>query len=489
MTALGKLVITGSGRCGTGFVANVLTSLGFPCTHEGVFGPLQADMWRGQMADASWMALPYLEELDPVMAFDPPIDRVIHLVRNPIDVFNSLMGIRFFDPAAKSMHGPYVDFALSHAGARLQGRDIPDLTVLADAELSTVAWMAGWMGRCDRVADATVRVEEVGNPQVWRELAFPDFPVTDQALKGAVAQFTGFNHRNRAEYTYETAPSSLTMLARDYGYATTRVVDIGRSKVTVTDFPSADDADNMLVTDTPLDDPPTILVIVPTVSSRDNLATLVNSFNATKNDTTEMLVVVDNDVPEAHLEFLDHAGVRRYRHDGSFAVKVNAGYQLYQGGESEINGHEIDAVFVCGDDVNFHPGWVEALIATRAATGALVIGANDLGTQSRLKDGTHATHWLIDTDYIDTQGASWNTPGLIAHEGYRHWYVDDEIVTKARDLGVWAWAEDAIVEHLHPLYDKAEWDDTYQVGKDHAWADGLVWKLRRHLYSRETARA
>jgi hypothetical protein len=46
-------------------------------------------------------------------------------------------------------------------------------------------------------------------------------------------------------------------------------------------------------------------------------------------------------------------------------------------------------------------------------------------------------------------GASWDGPGIVCHEGYRHWFVDDEITVAAQLRGVFQAALGSHVEHLH----------------------------------------
>ena len=88
-----NLLITGSGRCGTGYVARVLQSVGVHCGHEGVFGPAgwkHAQKVRGLwQADSSWLAVPFLAHLDDVT--------IVHLVRNPKDTIDSLVNCRLFE--------------------------------------------------------------------------------------------------------------------------------------------------------------------------------------------------------------------------------------------------------------------------------------------------------------------------------------------------------------------------------------------------------
>lgn len=103
-----KVLVTGTGRCGTVFMANLLTSMGWPCGHEAVFGPEGLEKARQILfgrekpensqisrngmilseqeplvGDSSYMAAPFLAELDTT---------VIHVVRNPINVVASLIG-------------------------------------------------------------------------------------------------------------------------------------------------------------------------------------------------------------------------------------------------------------------------------------------------------------------------------------------------------------------------------------------------------------
>lgn len=106
-----KVVVTGTGRCGTNFVANVLTSMGLPCGHEAIFGPEGWERAGGILAglqppesslisksgtvlaedheiegESSYAAAPFLARLDTL---------VIHLVRNPVDVIASMTGLGF----------------------------------------------------------------------------------------------------------------------------------------------------------------------------------------------------------------------------------------------------------------------------------------------------------------------------------------------------------------------------------------------------------
>jgi hypothetical protein len=156
---------------------------------------------------------------------------------------------------------------------------------------------------------------------------------------------------------------------------------------------------------------------------------------------------------------------------GTFAEKINHGF----------NNTSEPWVFICGDDVTFRPGWLDHALQVANVYGAKVVGTNDLGN-IRVVRGEHATHMLIERAYVDEVGASWDGPGIVCHEGYGHWYVDDEIVTAARSRGLFQAAAGSIVEHLHPLWGKSKDDETYKLGQSRAKADKAKWEQRYRKY-------
>ena len=92
-----RFVIVGAGRCGTGYMSKVFQSAGVECGHETIFGPqgLQAAFALRAAhpeleADASWLAVPYLNS--PLLQSA----RVIHLVRDPWRVLASFVNLPIF---------------------------------------------------------------------------------------------------------------------------------------------------------------------------------------------------------------------------------------------------------------------------------------------------------------------------------------------------------------------------------------------------------
>jgi hypothetical protein len=158
---------------------------------------------------------------------------------------------------------------------------------------------------------------------------------------------------------------------------------------------------------------------------------------------------------------------RQNKRPGTFAEKVNHAYR--QTREPWL--------FITGDDVRFRPGWLDTAIQTAEHTGAAVVGTNDLANE-RVIRGDHGTHLLISRHYVDEQGASWDGPGVVCHEGYGHWYVDDEIVTVAKQRDLWASASGSVVEHLHPAGGTVPLDEVYLIGMSRSEHDRMLYARR-----------
>lgn len=200
-------------------------------------------------------------------------------------------------------------------------------------------------------------------------------------------------------------------------------------------------------------------VIVPVLNRPQNAEPFMASLRASTGLATAYAVCEDDD--DKTRDAWKAAGAQVLSASARpFAVKVNDAYAQT----------EEPWLFLVGDDVQFHPGWLDQAQLAATITQASVIGTNDLGNP-RVMRGEHATHMLIRRSYIDEVGASWDGPGVVCHAGYRHWFVDDEIVTAAKDRGVWSMALASRVEHLHPAWKKGQQDSTYQLGQHYAETD------------------
>lgn len=219
-------------------------------------------------------------------------------------------------------------------------------------------------------------------------------------------------------------------------------------------------------------------VIVPVLGRPQNAAPFMESLRASTG-LADVYVIAERDDPETAAAW--KAVKAHVLYGGrTFAEKVNAAYKAI--------GQHTPWLFLCGDDVRFHAGWLDHAQHTARTLGAAVIGTNDLANP-RVMAGEHGTHLLVSRDYVAEVGASWDGPGVVCHEGYSHWFVDDEIVTAAKQRGVWASALGSVVEHLHPIAGKAADDDTYARGRRRAAADQTLFASRCavHLSQQEVA--
>ena len=217
-------------------------------------------------------------------------------------------------------------------------------------------------------------------------------------------------------------------------------------------------------------------VIVPVMGRPQNAEPFMRSLKASTNRATAY--VVANNADSKTIVAWVKAGAKIIgTNQHTFAEKVNEAHRV----TSE------PWELLVGDDVRFHPGWLEAAQSVGVA-GASVVGTNDLGNPRVLR-GEHTCHPLIRRTYIDEVGASWDGPGIVAHEAYSHWFVDDEIVTAAKQRGVWGFAKDSIVEHMHPLWGKAPMDETYEKGASKAGKDKAHFEARLKEHSGELVNA
>lgn len=160
-----KFVIVGTGRCGTVYMAKLLTSLGYPCGHEAIFRhdgfdhalarmenredvevsliaklASHEDEARGVswfrapmlplVADSSYMVAPFLDrpELKDV--------KIIHVVRQPMKVINSFVeGFHYFLENVDEEHKPYHEFIYEN---------IPELRMSMDPVSKAALYYIRW---------------------------------------------------------------------------------------------------------------------------------------------------------------------------------------------------------------------------------------------------------------------------------------------------------------------------------------------------------
>jgi glycosyltransferase involved in cell wall biosynthesis len=207
-------------------------------------------------------------------------------------------------------------------------------------------------------------------------------------------------------------------------------------------------------------------VIIPTYGRPHHLKDLCDQIDATP-DTNLIFVVHEND-NESRDELISLQ--RKYVVDHAPASGVNATNRGFQAVTSEW--------FVIGqDDIQYHDGWLKEGQRVAQETGATVIGFND---------GMHedfSVSWLINKFYADTVGMSIERPGVIFNPDYTKNYSDNELNDTAKYRGAWAWAREALTEHMHPGFGKGKLDETYTRPEVDCEADYSIYMARRELWS------
>lgn len=232
---------------------------------------------------------------------------------------------------------------------------------------------------------------------------------------------------------------------------------------------------------------PMVDIFIPVYHRPQNVKPLIESlfYNTPKNTVRPLFIVEDSDVAEREairrILWVDDVMVHRLVVPDTchtFAHKVNLAFNVTMA----------PWVLLIGDDVRFHKDWLDGLLRQIHATvDGAVFGTMDSlpgeEGESRVEAGQHATHILLDRTYVENEGGGWDRHGILAHEGYHHWYVDDEIVTAAKQRGVWGGvARESIIEHLHPLFDKSDDDEVYREGQSHSKEDKVLFRSRYDKY-------
>lgn len=214
------------------------------------------------------------------------------------------------------------------------------------------------------------------------------------------------------------------------------------------------------------------LIVVPVLNRPGRVAPFLASLEASGADADVLFMGTVGD--DGELAELDAHGARHiditWQLGGDFARKVN----------TALAGSEHPYIFVCGDDVAFGPGWLDEAVAVQHATGAGIVGTQDLHNL-RVLAGEHATHWLITREYVSE--GSIDDPRRLLHEGYVHNFVDDELLATAKRRDAWSFADGSIVEHLHPNYGLAAKDTTYTMARRYFAYDRELFGRRQALWT------
>lgn len=223
---------------------------------------------------------------------------------------------------------------------------------------------------------------------------------------------------------------------------------------------------------------PVIDIVTPTLWRHNRLrAYCENIFTATRSSCIVTFVAEGDD--QATLDTVDEliAWDRRVR------LLINERRACTTGAYNTAMGHLVTPWwFASGDDLVFADGWDVPVMKLAAEGKWKVIGTNDLGNPDVLR-GITATHFLVESDYILTQGGVLDLrPGLAGCEDYQHNFFDCELVETAHERGVWVPCLESHVEHRHWVFGKSGIDATYARTRPFEHPDRVLWGERRKMF-------
>lgn len=206
-----------------------------------------------------------------------------------------------------------------------------------------------------------------------------------------------------------------------------------------------------------------MLYIVPSRGRPDNIRELIEAWEATR-DEARLWVCVDDDDPRLEeyraLQFPEWSGL-------IIAPRMRLGGTLNHFAAGAVSmGHSI--IGFMGDDHRPRtPHWDSVIAETiDAVGGTAVVYGNDL-----LQGKTLATAVAVSANIIDILG-------YMVPPGQTHLFLDNAWMDMGRVAGNLVYRHDVIIEHVHPVAGKAEWDDTYKEVNS-----GAMWDADEGVYA------
>lgn len=205
-----RVIVTGTGRCGTGYVSRILQKVKVPADHERFFNPWHHEFPEWGRADVSWLAAPFLARYSSA--------HIVHLVRNPLDTVSSLVAVKLFDDEFDDEFDgeavvPYREFIREHC---------PEAFAPDDPVERASEFYVRWNEKVEPYATQRIRLED----QVTSDNMLPVANAaggrfSTRHLEAAIAEVpTDVNTRPtfRPDLTWDDIPEAAKAIGRKYGY-------------------------------------------------------------------------------------------------------------------------------------------------------------------------------------------------------------------------------------------------------------------------------
>jgi len=210
-----------------------------------------------------------------------------------------------------------------------------------------------------------------------------------------------------------------------------------------------------------------LVVLVPVLDRPHRVRPLLEAFKATTPTPHRVLFIADRDDHD-EITAIQAASGEHLTYDGGYGAKIN--YAVRHTSEPYV--------FTGADDLAPQPGWFEAAVA-HMRDGVGCVGTQDLCNPRTIR-GEHATHFLLSREYAELPCVD-GKPGPFS-TAYYHNFVDVELIATAQKRDAYAFANDSVVVHEHPINGTAPDDATYRKGQIMFRQDRRMWLRRRRRW-------
>ena len=186
-----------------------------------------------------------------------------------------------------------------------------------------------------------------------------------------------------------------------------------------------------------------LVVLVPSRNRPGSIAELIKSFDETETES-DLIVIVDDDEPQMDEYLAQGCDVLMVQKQGKGMAKpLNFAANLMKDKYRHF-------AFLGDDHRPRTKNWDVTFINKLDELGTGLVYGNDL-----LQGENLATAVAMTGNIVKELG------GMVPQDMI-HLYLDNFWMTLGKDLNALAYLPEVILEHLHPVAGKAEWDDQYR---------------------------
>jgi len=187
-----------------------------------------------------------------------------------------------------------------------------------------------------------------------------------------------------------------------------------------------------------------LVVLVPSRNRPQNIEDLIKSFDETETES-DLIVIVDDDEPQMDAYLQLGCDVLMVEKQGKGMAKpLNFAARHYA--------HKYRHFAFLGDDHRPRTkNWDLHFINTLDELGTGLVYGNDLFQGENLATAVGMTGNIV------------NALGGMVPPDMIHLYLDNFWMTLGKDLNALRYIPEVVLEHLHPVAGKAEWDEGYRA--------------------------